>query len=98
MINPKSGIIAHITLSILCIDAFSQSFCFYCRLFVRFFFDIAHYACEKSNENPLVKSLWIYGSGHHYPCLNAAFLLKMYNLLKTNGLCLYYAYCRQCVG
>lgn len=67
-------------------------------VFLSDFFDIAHYACEKSNENPLSKSLWIYGSGHHYPCLNVAFLLKMYNLLKTNGLCLYYAYCRQCVG
>ena len=67
-------------------------------IFLSDFFDIAHYACEKSNENPLSKSLWIYGSGHHYPCLNVAFLLKMYNLLKTNGLCLYYAYCRQCVG
>lgn len=67
-------------------------------VFLSDFFDIAHYACEKSNENPLSKSLWIYGSEHHYPCLNAAFLLKMYNLLKTNGLCLYYAYCRQCAG
>mgnify|MGYP006909183777 CR=1 FL=1 len=67
-------------------------------VFLSDFFDIAHYACEKSNENPLSKSLWIYVSGHHYPCLNVAFLLKMYNLLKTNGLCLYYAYCRQCVG
>ena len=91
MINPKSGIIAHITLSILCIDAFNQSFC-------QIFLDIAHYACEKTNENPLLKSLWIYGSGHHYPCLNVAFLLKMYNLLKTNGLCLCCACCRQCAG
>ena len=41
-------------------------------VFLSDFFDIAHYACEKSNENPLLKSLWIYGSGHHYPCLNVA--------------------------
>ena len=35
--KPKSVIRPHITLSILCIDAFSQSFCFYWRLFVSFF-------------------------------------------------------------
>ena len=67
-------------------------------VFLSDFFDIAHYACEKSNENPPLKSLWIYGSGHHYTCLNVAILLKMYNMLKTNDLCLYYAYCRQCAG
>ena len=98
MINPKSGITAHITLSILCIDAFSQSFLFLLVSFCQIFLDITHYACEKSNENPLLKSLWIYGSGHHYPCLNAALLLKMYNVLKTSGLCLCCAYCRQCAG
>lgn len=49
-LKPQSAIRPHITLSILYIDAFSLSFCFYWRLF---FLDIAQYACEKYNENPL---------------------------------------------
>ena len=49
-LKPQSAIRPHITLSILCIDALSLSYCFYWRLF---FLDIAHYACEKYNENPL---------------------------------------------
>ena len=53
MINPKSGIIAHITLSILCIDAFSLSFCFYWRLFVRFFLNNGSVPKSVSGKNPL---------------------------------------------
>lgn len=36
-LKPQSAIRPHITLSILYIDAFSLSFCFYWRLFVSFF-------------------------------------------------------------
>ena len=45
-----------------------------------------------------VKEFMDIWSGHHYPCLNVALLLKMYNVLKTSGLCLCCAYCRQCAG